>query len=168
MDKRIEKLYHKMRGSAVDIDSHKTAMRLREIRRTEKELIKYVCRHSRLFKSVERHEKNKGAICRNNYDCKNCRLAKNKTEEKALSGQVATREASMPSLGLCYGKDGKAIYELEHGSSVTWMNVLSYAYIAKLPITEVIQLRDGFYFDENGVIRRVGDPEYTKLDEVES
>lgn len=165
MDEKLKKLFDKISCVSVDIDPQKTGKRMQEIRLRSNDLIKYVCRHSRLYKFTIERDKYKKEACKNNYDCQNCRVASCKDEERERSGEVSYLDASQKSLGRCYNRDVKQISEMEsQGKSVTLMNILTYAYIAKVPLTDIIQLQKDFYFDENGVIRRKGDPEYTPLD----
>lgn len=166
MEEKLKELFGKISCVSVDIDPQKTGKRMQKIRKDNENLIKYVCRHSRLFKFTMEPAKYKEEACQNNYDCQNCRIASCKEEEKTLGGKVSYINASQKSIGRCYGREVKQISEMEsQGKSVTLMNILTYAYIAKVPLTEIIHLQEGFYFDKDGIIRRKGDPEYAPLDD---
>ena len=168
---KLEKLFQSINMRSVNIDCERTGRKMQEARLTSKDLIKYVCRHSRLGKCtgnipVRKKDFKEGKIdvCENNFDCRNCKVAASEDEQDQNVGCMTYFNASQNSLGRCYGKSEKQISQLEAcGKSVTLENILTYAYIAKIPLHKLLQLREGYYFDEDGVIRSENDVEYTVL-----
>ncbi len=52
------------------------------------------------------------------------------------------------------------------GTGVTLEKIMTYAYCAKIPLSQIIVFEDDeFYFDNEGIIRRKGEPEYTPIDD---
>ena len=133
---------------------------MKDLRLSNENLIKYVCRHSLLGKYTSETKTSRGCKdrCGNNFDCQNCVYPATPEEQtETTSNHAATQEA----LGMCIRRTAKQIGSLENqGASVTLEMILTYAYIAKVPLHELIQLQEGYSFDENGIIRRDGDPEY--------
>ena len=169
MDERLSELFHLIHLKSVNIDNEETGKRMKIIRITNDNLIKYVCRHSRLgqnlrlFTRKKKRGKRTNNIdpCGNNFDCKNCKLSTTEREEEECINTMAYCSAGQMQLGRCYGKSEKQINALEaRGECVTIENILTYAYMAKVPLTEIIQLQKGYYFDDDGIIRRTGEPEY--------
>ena len=54
MKEKLKELFGKISCKPVDIDPQKTGKRMQEIRLSSPDLIKFVCRHSRLFKFTQR------------------------------------------------------------------------------------------------------------------
>ncbi|MBO5262011.1 MAG: hypothetical protein J6B45_03095 [Clostridia bacterium] len=164
---KILEAYQDMQFDAIKMDPKKTGEHLYNIRLENPNLIKYVCRHSRFYKTINRAKiaNTPDVVCLNNYDCKNCEVAKNEEEEKLTLGKKAYCNASLEALSRCFDKTVKEFSLMETaGTGVTIEKLLTYSYLTKMPLSELIVLtNEDFYFDENGVVRRKGDPEFTPI-----
>ena len=178
---RYKELYGKISHIPDIVNLTETGKRMQELRLMNANLIKYVCRHSRMYKADDYinhswHEQfiTKDCHCRRNYNCEECTPAKDAKEEKKHQGRlVAYASASQKAVGRCHwGDDSGAqqkISDMEsRGERIDLTDILTYAYMAKVPLSEIIQLVDGYYFDENGIIRRTGNPEYILLEEEQT
>ena len=169
MQHKLLESYQNMQFDGIRMDSKKTGERLKQIRTENENLIKYVCRHSRFFKYINRSKKIGGEkdSCGNRYDCLNCSVAQSYEEEASYLGKKAYCNASLESLGRCFERTGKELSNMEaSGTGVTLEKIMTYAYIAKIPLSQIIVFEDDeFYFDNDGIIRRKGDPEYTPIDD---
>lgn len=131
-------LYREMFASDLSWDKDKTAQRLEAIRKGNENFKKYVCKHSRLYKHF--NEPHREEPCPNNYNCETC------TEfYQAVSRASAAR---------CFSRQQRDFYDLENGINVTLEKILYYAYMAKLPLEDVIVLTPGYCF-VNGVITKL-------------
>lgn len=167
MKLKILESYQDMQFDAVKMDPQKTGEHLHDIRLENPNLIKYVCRHSRFYKTINRAKiaNEPEVVCLNNYDCKNCEVAKNEEEENQTLGKKAYCNVSLEALSRCFEKTVKEFNLLETtGTGVTIEKLLTYSYLTKMPLSDLIVLKnEDFYFDENGVVRRKGDPEITPI-----
>lgn len=178
-DDRYRALY-KMISLIPDlVDSMETGKRMHALRAHNPNFIKYVCRHSRMYKADDYilHSWKDAFVkgdchCRRNFNCKECVPAKDKAEEKKYQGRsVAYASAGQKAVSRCHWGDDCAqkISDMEsRGERIDLADILTYAYMAKVPLTEIIQLTEDYYFDENGIVRRIGDPEYILLKEEQT
>lgn len=174
---RYKELYHLIGRVPVLIDFRKTGQSMKNLRENNADLIKFVCRHSRMFKAVcyiqdfgPNQDKfiKQDCHCRRNFNCKECAPAKDKNEENMSQGRsVAYMGAGQVSLARCHWGEGKQkISNMEaRGISIKLEDILVYAYLAKVPLSDIIQLTVGYHFDEHGVIVCDNAPEYMLLEE---
>lgn len=159
----LEELLSIMEFGTITFNKEETAKRLEQLRISNEELHKYVCRHSRLWKNKnmkQRKSKKNFDECPNNYDCKNCSVAQSDDIEEDVPFDKAYANISRESLGRSFGRQKSEIDNLERGTKgVTLDKIMCYAYIAKVPLSDILVL-DGDFCFENGIIVRKGNPEY--------
>lgn len=147
---------------AFKIDQVATGAKLRSLRRSNEWFAKNVCFYStweRSFSIYSEDQLDSDKLCQNNprFACENCETYKkhmvtdygNDISYNSLSLKTAS---SGPSYGLT-SYTSQSLKQMEKGNSVTLSKILNYAFLAQVPITDIIVLKEPFYFDELGIIR---------------
>ena len=121
------------------LDSEETGKKLFNIRSNDLDLKKHVCRF--LFLQSMTLSGRKKRLCKGCLKCEEC------TEFDSSISQAELAEV--------FFKEGRSIYDLEKGKSITLEKLLMFSYIAKEPLHTLLSLASGYAFDENGCVIRI-------------
>jgi len=128
--------------SGLQWNTEKTAEKLKNLRENNIAFRKTICKHSRLYKYINKSQRRQQAECQNAYQCDNCK-------------DYYTDTPSADSVAR-FGDFQRAaeISNLEKGINLTFDKVLLYAYMAKVPLAEILVLNDGWEFVDNIIIKK--------------
>ena len=131
----LEAIKDMERSIEIAWDREATGQRIRTIRKTNPDFMKFFCKHSRLYKGI--HKNKISDRCPNNYECANCTSYYD--------------DISHNTVGRVLGSDRDS-REIENATRIPFDKVLFYCYWAKLPLSKVLVLKEGYCFNEDGVI----------------
>lgn len=147
---------HEMKYSnhPIEFDKDGTAQNLKRLRLTNADFARYICKFSRLYKL---HNTPKDLIpndipCPHDppYFCENCyEFHKRENGDNDISTRIISKEKELTN----WRED--QISAMENGRDLTIEKVFFYAYLAKVPLSEVLVLKNGYTFDSNGIIVRI-------------
>lgn len=132
-------------------DRQSTGRKLKYLRKHNENIARYTCKFSRLYKMHNFNSPSIDVPCHHEqpYQCDNCDdFYKSQTGENDVSPRIMSSEKGLSS----WSKD--QISALESGRDVTIEKVLFYAYLAQIPLSEILVLGEGYYFDADGIIRQ--------------
>ena len=126
-----------------------TAENLKILRQTNVNFARYTCCYSRLWKIHNKPVVADNVHCPHcpQYECSDCDMYYRSDDG---SNDVSTKIISNDK-GLSPWTNNQ-IQTLERGTDVTLEKVMFYAYIAQVPLSEILVLDNGYQFDEKGTI----------------
>ena len=133
----------------LDWDRELTGKNLKYLREHNDNLARYTCKYSRLWKINNLRFPPADIPCPHNpqYCCSDCTsFPKKKDGTNDVSPRIISREK-----GLSIWRADQ-ISTLETGKDLTLEKVMLYAFLAQVPLSSILVLKEGYVFDSNGVI----------------
>ncbi len=164
LSKQITEFTHRMK-TAPQIERQFTGWNMRLFRTKNKCFGRNACRTDLLLRAANDygHERTVPVYCKEGslLQCNSC--DNYKRGDANSIGNKKTNVVSNPNwLQTNFNTGATTVkYDVieEKGSSLTIDRILLYAFLSELPLHKIIELRAGFYFDKNGIIRRGNKPE---------
>ena len=134
------------------VDRVKTGERLKELRETNVEFGRTFCRISRLLDiriaSEKRDDVDSSVVC--SFDCRHCRSYR--TRAKTGGGRVNISTPSFLETGetSCLSHLGEKGVNYAENGNFKLETLLLYSFYSKVPLTDIIVLKEGFRFDADG------------------
>lgn len=132
-------------------DRLSTGKKLKELREHNVNIARYTCKYSRLYKIHNLPIPSADVPCRRDppYHCSDCYDFHKKDDgTNDVSRRIMSHEKGLSS----WNKD--QISALENGKDLTLEKVMFYAFLAQIPLSDILVLGEGYVFDKDGIIRK--------------
>ena len=126
-----------------------TGRNLKKLRETNDNLARYTCKYSRLYKIHNRLIVDPDIPCPNDtpYVCSNCdKFHKREDGTNDVSTRILSKEK-----GLSTWRSDQ-ISAMEGGRDLTFEKVLFYAFLAQVPVSQILVLDGDYMFNSEGII----------------
>lgn len=130
-------------------DKELTAKKIKELRENNANLARYACKYSRLYKLHNYRFPSSDVPCRHTppYSCADCyEFHKRPDGTNDVSTRILSNEKGLSTWR------ADQISALESGRDLTLEKVFFYAYLAQVPLSQILVLAKGYTFDSNGII----------------
>lgn len=126
-----------------------TGQNLKKLRETNDNLARYTCKYSRLYKIHNRLMVDPEIHCPHitPYDCSDCNeFRKRENGTNDVSTRILSKEKGLS------GWRADQISAMEYGRDLTLEKVLFYAFLAQVPLSQILVLDGDYMFNSEGII----------------